>query len=157
MLMAQEAMESYALSADYLRYNAAQYSQEDLQALQAVLQEEEGDFEDGEEEGNDMQYEMMLQLGEAIGDVKKERWAMVADQHIARLPTSKFVQTAESRKLGENDSRRKCLVCQFDYENGDHLRKLPCGHCFHIDCVDPWLKEHDCCGYCRKSIVPTKM
>ena len=43
MLMEQEAIESYgALSADYLRYNSHQFSQQDLAALQAAMAEDEG-------------------------------------------------------------------------------------------------------------------
>lgn len=158
MLMAQEAMESYALSADYLRYNSAQYSQEDLEALQAALDsdDEEDDDElemEGGGETNDMEYEMMLRLGEAIGDVKQERWKLKAEQHIAKLPTFAF-STKDVKHLDENDSRCKCLVCQFSYEEADSLRELPCGHCFHTECVDQWLKEKDCCAYCRQPIVP---
>ena len=151
MLMAEEAMESYALSNDYLRYNSGQYSQEDLEALQAAIEDESV----GEEEGgetNDIQYEMMLRLGEAIGDVKQERWKMVSEDHISSLPMHKFV-AKDVNELDVNDSRCKCLVCQFSYEEGDNLRNLPCGHCFHAECVDQWLKDKDCCAYCRQPIV----
>jgi len=148
MLMEQEAMESYAMSADYLRHNQAEYSQEDLAALQAVIDEEEGI----EDDNQDDQYEIMLRLGEALGDVKQERWAMVAKDHIASLESYKFVGS-NVRNLDENDSRCKCLICQFNYEEREALRKLPCGHCFHKDCVDQWLSQKDCCPYCRQLIV----
>ena len=150
MLMAQEAMESYALSADYLRYNASQYSQEDMQALQAMLAEEEEEASDDSPDTNN--YEMMLRLGETIGDVKKDRWKMVADKHISDLPTYCF-QTSMADGLGENDTRRKCQVCQCDYEEKETIKMLPCRHCFHADCVDQWLKSNDSCAYCRKTIV----
>jgi hypothetical protein len=150
LLMAQEAMESYALSADFLRHNAGHYSQEDMQALQALLAEEE---EEASDEAPDTDnYEMMLRLGESIGDVKTDRWKIVAHKHMADLPT--FCFTADSAKgLGENDTRRKCQVCQCDYEGGETVKTLPCGHCFHSECVDQWLKENDCCAYCRKPIL----
>ncbi|KAI2507809.1 RING-H2 zinc finger domain [Fragilaria crotonensis] len=150
-LMAQEALESYAaFSSDYLRYNTAQYSQEDLEALHAALDDDIDEQVGGESNGE--QYEIMLRLGEAIGDVKNERWKMVSDQYISLLPTFEFDHEAV-KQLDENDSRRKCLVCQFVYEDGEHLRTLPCGHCFHADCVDQWLKDKDCCAYCRQPIV----
>jgi hypothetical protein len=150
-LMAQEALESYAaFSSDYLRYNTAQYSQEDLEALHAALDDDADDQVSGESNGE--QYEIMLRLGEAIGDVKNERWKMVSDQYISLLPTFQFDHEAV-KTLDENYSRRKCLVCQFVYEDGENLRTLPCGHCFHADCVDQWLKDKDCCAYCRQPIV----
>ena len=152
MLMAQEAMESYgALSADYLRYNANQYSQEDLEAFQAVLQDEENE-EVEEESSEDMGYEMMLRIGEAIGDVKQERWTMVAKDHIAKLPTYKF-DPETVKGLDANDSRCKCLVCQFPYEEKEELRELPCKHCFHTECIDTWLADNSTCAYCRQPIV----
>jgi len=32
-----------------------------------------------------------------------------------------------------------CGVCLIDFENGNELRKLPCGHLFHRECIDHWL------------------
>lgn len=159
LLMAQEAVESYAaFSSDYLRYNTAQYSQEDLAALQAALEDDDDDDDVSDEQdgggggANDLQYELMLRLGEAIGDVKHERWKMVSERHISLLPTFQF-KPSTTQDLDENDSRCKCLICQFSYDEGECLRTLPCGHCFHAECVDQWLKDKDCCAYCRQPIV----
>lgn len=158
-------MASYAMSANYLRENADQFSEEDLAALQAAMAEEdpeahgsngiEGEDEDGEEEeeqSDEMSYDALLRLGERIGDVKEERWALVARQRIESLPTLEWTPSmAEGRE--ENHTEVKCQVCQFPYEGGDVLRRLPCGHCFHRDCVDSWLGSKDTCALCRKSIV----
>lgn len=32
-----------------------------------------------------------------------------------------------------------CSICTEDFTEGTRLRKLPCGHVFHPQCVDPWL------------------
>ena len=153
-LMAQEALESYAaFSSDYLRYNTAQYSPEDLEALHAALNDDDDDMDDQVGgETSDEQYEIMLRLGAAIGDVKNERWKMVSEQYISKLPTFQFNRQAV-QGLDENDSQCKCMVCQFVYEEGECLRTLPCGHCFHAECVDQWLQNKDCCAYCRQPIV----
>lgn len=150
MLMEQEAIESYgALSADFLRYNSHQFSREDLAALQAAMAEDEGS-DDGEEEP--FSYDVMLRLGESIGDVKKERWNLVASSEIAKLEEFKFLaQDAEGKD--ENDCSVKCLVCQFAYEQEETLKRLPCGHVFHSVCVAQWLKDNDICPYCRQTIV----
>jgi hypothetical protein len=152
-LMAEEAMAvSYAMSVDYLRHNQDQFSEEDLAALQAAMAEEEVEVEVEADDGDDMSYELMLRLGERLGDVKSERWARVAQEKIAALPTLRF-DPETVRGKDDNDCDVKCLVCQFSYEKDDVLRRLPCEHCFHAACVDQWLKSKDCCPYCRTTIV----
>ena len=47
----------------------------------------------------------------------------------------------------------KCLICQENYDQGEELRRLPCQHCFHKECVDTWLSTKDTCAFCRKSII----
>lgn len=32
-----------------------------------------------------------------------------------------------------------CTVCCDDYESGDALRVLKCGHKYHVECIDKWL------------------
>lgn len=32
-----------------------------------------------------------------------------------------------------------CGVCLVDFDDGDELRVLPCGHYFHKECIDHWL------------------
>lgn len=32
-----------------------------------------------------------------------------------------------------------CTVCCDDYESGDALRVLTCGHKYHVECIDKWL------------------
>lgn len=152
MLMEQEAIESYgALSADYLRYNSHLFSQQDLAALQAAMAEDEGS-DNNEEDAEPFSYDVMLRLGESIGDVKKERWNLVASSQIAKLEEFPFVPH-NVKDRDENDCNVKCLVCQFAYEPEETLKRLPCGHVFHSECVAQWLKDNDICPYCRQTIV----
>ncbi|KAK4511342.1 GrpE, mitochondrial [Mucor velutinosus] len=39
-----------------------------------------------------------------------------------------------------------CVICLEPFENGDVLRRLPCNHEYHRDCVDVWLTKK--CGSC---------
>jgi hypothetical protein len=48
---------------------------------------------------------------------------------------------------------RFCVVCQTDYINGDTVRRLPCNHTFHKECIDEWLTTGAAsCPIDRKSI-----
>jgi len=157
-LMAEEAMFSYNQSTQFLQQNVNEYSEEDLAALRAIMAEEnpvfEGELEDAEDamDSADMSYEALLDLGERLGDVKSERWAMIANKEIAKLPSAIFCNAMAEGK-DENDSGVKCLVCQFAYEQGEKIRLLPCKHYFHHECVDQWLMAKDFCPYCRQCIV----
>ena len=48
------------------------------------------------------------------------------------------------------DESHQCPVCMEDI-NGKGL-KLPCGHTFDKECATTWLRQHDSCPVCRKSI-----
>eukprot|EP00930_Biecheleria_cincta_P035712 TRINITY_DN24544_c0_g1_i2.p1 TRINITY_DN24544_c0_g1~~TRINITY_DN24544_c0_g1_i2.p1 ORF type:complete len:294 (+),score=35.56 TRINITY_DN24544_c0_g1_i2:169-1050(+) len=38
-----------------------------------------------------------------------------------------------------------CSICLDAFGNGQRVRKLPCGHMFHVACVDAWLKRTATC------------
>jgi hypothetical protein len=51
-----------------------------------------------------------------------------------------------------DDDNRSCAVCQCDFESGDSVLRMPCPgfrHCFHVDCIMPWLKIRNTCPSCR--------
>ncbi|KAJ0243124.1 RING-H2 finger protein ATL7 [Hirschfeldia incana] len=52
-----------------------------------------------------------------------------------------------------NDSQ--CSVCLGDYQANEKLQQIPpCGHTFHMDCIDLWLTLHTTCPLCRLSLIP---
>uniref|UniRef100_A0A1D1YC74 RING-type E3 ubiquitin transferase n=2 Tax=Anthurium amnicola TaxID=1678845 RepID=A0A1D1YC74_9ARAE len=49
----------------------------------------------------------------------------------------------------------QCSVCLGDYKSDEHLKRIPpCGHTFHVDCIDHWLSTHTTCPLCRVSLIP---
>jgi len=67
--------------------------------------------------------------------------------------------TLESLPLVEFDPEKMshslmCAVCREDFIKGEQLRQLSCCHCYHGDCVLPWLRQSGNCPVCRKVIDP---
>ncbi|KAJ1895243.1 hypothetical protein LPJ66_004711 [Kickxella alabastrina] len=43
-----------------------------------------------------------------------------------------------------------CIVCIDDFIVGSKMRILPCGHNYHIECIDPWLtSKSSLCPLCK--------
>uniref|UniRef100_A0A0D9UY95 RING-type E3 ubiquitin transferase n=1 Tax=Leersia perrieri TaxID=77586 RepID=A0A0D9UY95_9ORYZ len=43
-----------------------------------------------------------------------------------------------------------CAVCLSELADGEKVRELPnCGHVFHVECVDAWLRSRTTCPLCR--------
>lgn len=61
----------------------------------------------------------------------------------------------DDKLVVDNGTGDTCAVCIEDYESGDELRALDCGHAFHKDCIDPWLiTKRSCCPVCKHVIAP---
>ena len=45
-----------------------------------------------------------------------------------------------------------CSVCQDKFSLNETVKCLPCGHLFHKECIEPWLKLHNACPVCRKPL-----
>ncbi|XP_024976306.1 RING-H2 finger protein ATL8-like [Cynara cardunculus var. scolymus] len=57
----------------------------------------------------------------------------------------------------EKLSSSECAICLAEYTDGDEIRILPpCGHGFHVGCIDMWLSSHSSCPSCRQMLVMTR-
>ncbi|XP_054161376.1 E3 ubiquitin-protein ligase Arkadia-like [Oppia nitens] len=52
----------------------------------------------------------------------------------------------------EDDCIEKCTICLSEFEDNEDVRRLPCMHLFHIECVDQWLTTNKRCPICRVDI-----
>jgi len=48
----------------------------------------------------------------------------------------------------ENESNM-CSICIKSFKHKEKLRRLRCGHRFHVRCVDDWLKQLKACPNCK--------
>jgi hypothetical protein len=56
--------------------------------------------------------------------------------------------------IQEDDLHGMCAICLNDYEEGESIRVLPCGHFFHPTCVGQWLTNHNACPMCKSAVDP---
>ena len=66
------------------------------------------------------------------------------DEITKKYPISKIYSID---KLSED--KKKCLICQENFKNGENSINLPCIHIFHYECIKKWLKEKKCCPICK--------
>jgi E3 ubiquitin-protein ligase RNF115/126 len=52
-------------------------------------------------------------------------------------------------KIKRNGNEHSCSVCKDEFEISQTILNLPCKHCFHDECIYPWLKERNSCPTCR--------
>jgi len=72
-------------------------------------------------------------------------------KNLRGLETKKFM--ADNVDL-ESSEGPMCVICLLEYEDGDDVKVLPCGHEFHSECVDMWLGKHNrTCPTCRHDIT----
>lgn len=109
----------------------------------------------------------------AIGVCTSERFASPRQRNVAIaaqpnefiVPTGLDESTIESyKKMELGESRRLpgindivCPICLSEYVSKETVRCIPeCDHCFHIECIDAWLKIHGSCPLCRNSPSPVR-
>eukprot|EP00743_Colponemidia_sp_Colp-15_P006951 GILK01007502.1.p1 GENE.GILK01007502.1~~GILK01007502.1.p1 ORF type:complete len:603 (-),score=104.42 GILK01007502.1:104-1912(-) len=81
---------------------------------------------------------------------------------ISSLPSYTFKspvkhRTAEDTHTSPSTSKtttceaedKKCMVCQYSFDDGDTLRVLPCIHSYHVECIDRWLQINMTCPVCQ--------
>jgi hypothetical protein len=102
-LMRQEQEELYNMQVQFIQNQAGTMSEEDYRALQSILNENPPQQEDEhsvdssqeEDETDDWDYDRLLALGQALGDVKTERWRLRSKSVIESLPVKSYAEVLE--------------------------------------------------------------
>ncbi|PQQ14347.1 putative E3 ubiquitin-protein ligase RHG1A [Prunus yedoensis var. nudiflora] len=95
---------------------------------------------------DNMSYEELLALEERIGNVSTG----LSEETISnRLKHKKYIA------VGSQAETEPCCVCQEEYNDGEDLGMLECGHDFHSDCIKQWLKHKNLCPICKTTALAT--
>lgn len=71
----------------------------------------------------------------------------------ARVIDTKTTIAAHGEEVGEKSEKDStCTICLCDFQVGTRIRILPCGHRFHISCIDGWLSQSGTCPMCKHEI-----
>ncbi|CAH9144866.1 unnamed protein product [Cuscuta epithymum] len=93
---------------------------------------------------DNMSYEELLALEERIGNVCT---GLSEEMILKHLKRQKYTCMATQE---ENPAEREpCCICQEEYNEGDELGILDCGHEYHTQCVKQWLKQKNVCAICK--------
>ncbi|KAI8077524.1 hypothetical protein BDF21DRAFT_421223 [Thamnidium elegans] len=106
--------------------------------------------------------------------VRTKRKRQSLDQALVNLLPTRVYQSREQRKEMDSEKNKttsnvsvdsfgtlcelsSCVICLDNFESGNILRRLPCNHEYHRDCIDVWLtKKCASCPLCQQIIqIPT--
>ncbi|CAA6672554.1 unnamed protein product [Spirodela intermedia] len=68
------------------------------------------------------------------------------DMALLLLRTRRYVPSSTAYASDET-----CCICQEDYDEGEDVGMLSCGHGFHAACVGRWLTQRNVCPICRRT------
>lgn len=111
--------------------------------------DDEDDDDDDEEEEYAGEGDTATVVGDEDDDQREEH--LQQQQHADSGKCKE--KRADDEAGGLMTSYTECAVCLCDFEAGDEITQLPCGHFFHLDCVREWLTKHArTCPTCRADI-----
>ncbi|XP_062192408.1 uncharacterized protein LOC133895900 [Phragmites australis] len=84
-------------------------------------------------------YEVLVAGGEGLFLKNKPRAARSA---VEALPSSVV-------GAGEEGEGEECAVCRDGVAAGQRVKRLPCSHLYHEECIVPWLQVRNSCPLCR--------
>lgn len=58
----------------------------------------------------------------------------------------------DCKEISPHTGEPSCAVCISEFDTGDLVRRLPCRHLFHKECIDHWLRKNKRCPLCMVAI-----
>lgn len=91
---------------------------------------------------DNMSYEELLALEERIGTVNT---GLCVEIILKSMKQRKYIALMAI----STQNLEPCCICQEEYNTGDDIGSLDCGHDFHTDCIIQWLTQKNLCPICK--------
>ncbi|XP_075484277.1 putative E3 ubiquitin-protein ligase RHG1A isoform X2 [Primulina tabacum] len=98
---------------------------------------------------DNMSYEELLALEERIGNVCT---GLTEENISSLLKTRKHVNIRTENSVDTDP----CSICREEYDEGEDIGTLDCGHDFHQECIKQWLMHKNLCPICKTTGLTTK-
>jgi len=78
-------------------------------------------------------------------------------EQIAHLDKFVWPHKTQSLSSEQETEQDQCMICLADFEDGEDCRRLPCGHLYHMSCIDEWLHRCTDCPLCKDNVAEKMM
>jgi len=103
-------------------------------------------------------FSLVLIACPAAAAVAQSLMARLSARRLSRIELSSRLEAVRRlcplTKLEDPHFSEECSICMGEInsvaDGGESLRRLPCCHLFHADCIDVWIAAGNPCPMCRK-------
>lgn len=89
----------------------------------------------------------------SLEDFVRQLSFLESNSRITNRAASKVVvESLPKKTITESCQKGECCVCMSDFETGDEVISMPCGHSFHDACIKQWLNTNRTCPVCRDKL-----
>ncbi|KAJ0989676.1 hypothetical protein J5N97_008032 [Dioscorea zingiberensis] len=98
-------------------------------------------------------WEVLLAVNDEL--VYASEYEVLSGQHDSfsrtEKPTARLVIETLPSVVPSEDTA--CAVCKEEFTlDAAEVKKLPCSHCYHRECILPWLQVRNTCPVCRREL-----
>lgn len=88
-----------------------------------------------------------------------DRWNAAKAETIKNVETITYDPSlfAEDGKAGDSRPAGECCVCTEAFCADKTIKRTPCNHCFHEECLGKWLQVSKTCPLCRNDVEEAVM
>lgn len=80
-------------------------------------------------------------------------WRFYRRRYLVRIIQERISESTFDSSIPLQHTENQCMICVYEFEDGEMLQSLPCGHAFHKKCLPQYLlKMTLTCPICRAKI-----